>query len=145
MAQEILTVEIPDLADFRRSLRTVDRKLSTVFDRALRTAADPIRDMARTNYYEHYTRRTGRSIQGIKSATRRGAVAVTLGDTRRPYLLGQEHGGGPEFPQFGEPRAEGLFFWPAYRAGVEEIEERVDKAIGRAVKVLQDRLPPAAI
>ena len=144
VAQELLTVKIDGLDDFRRSLRAADRKLSTVFDRELRKAADPIRDAARVGYYRHYRRRSGRSIQGIKSATRRGSVALTLGDARRPWLLGQEHGS-DQYPQFGPHRAEGLFFWPAYYAGVETIEERVADAMDSAVKGLQDRVQAGAL
>ena len=144
---ETLSVQIPGLEDFRKTIRVVDRKLSSAFDRELRTAADPIRDKARAGYYQHsWQRVTGKSIQGIKSATKRGAVALTLGDARRPYLLGQEFGAGPEHPQFPPFLGpEGRFFFPAYHAGVEEIEERVGDAMGRAVKVLQDRLAAGAI
>ena len=133
-------MSIPGLADFRRDIRAADRKLATAFDRALRTAADPIRDNARERYYGAYQRVSGRSIQGIKSATRRGAAALTLGDARRPYLLGQEWGSGGLYPQFGPRRGGGLFFWPAYVEGVDQIEERVADAMDTAVDVLKGRL-----
>ena len=146
-------ISIEGLADFRRDLRVADRQVTRAFNKALRTAGDPIVSDAK-NFYEHgnpdsawphpWRVRTGRSLRGIRTEVHYGGVAVVLGGSRYRHLLGQEWGSF-QWPQFGPPRGRwhadsdaeaGTFFWPAYMAGVENLIYDVEFAMQEAIDTL---------
>ena len=159
-------IRIEGLREFQRDLADADKQLRRDFNKVLRTAADPIVRDARKFYYAGhnlgagfagYTRRTGRSVSGIKSGTHFGGVAVVLdgGPKKYRHLLGQEWGSYVHPERFGAPRGRwhspdvnpgdsGSFFWPAYRRGVNKATDDVLDALDRAVRTLSGRNRGAA-
>ena len=125
-------VEVRGLAQFRRDLRSLDRKYRAGLDRELKRAAQPIARAARAAYRRIHPRRAGGkgSQRGIRAAGGAAGVRVVLGGSRYPYLLGQEWGG--RQPQFPAPARGGYFFWPAIRDGADDVAESVQVVIDRA-------------
>ena len=150
-------IRIEGLADFQRDMRSADVTLRREFNKILRTAGDPIIEEAQRLYYQGnpasawphgWGRRTGRSLRGIKTKTHFGGVALELGGGRYRYLLGQEWGS-YAYPQFGPPRGasgdgRGTFFWPAYKAGLADVQRNVLSAMSRATATLAGRSRGAA-
>lgn len=147
-------VQIEGLHEFLRDLGDADRSLRIEFNRIIRSVGAPIVADAQRRYYGAggYERHTGKSLAGIKVATHFGGAVVSLGGGRLRYLLGQEWGSF-QYPQFGEPRGRwhaasddeaGTFFWPAWRAGVDDATDKVAAAVTRARDTIAGRNRGAA-
>ena len=129
-------VSVEGLADLRRDVRAFDKKLGYKLDNQLKKAAAPIRDQARRNYYEFYTRRRGRSpIGGITAVVTGGFVGLRLGGARYPYLLGQEWGSDrhPQFFRAADATTDGVFFWRAVQDGMADLTGEMERAVDEAV------------
>ena len=149
-----ITVHIEGLAEFQKDIGRADKVAKRQFNKAMRSAGDPIIAEARNLYYagghglrpQGWGRRTGRSLRGIRTTTHFGGIAIELGGSRYPYLLGQEWGSFVH-PQFGPPRGgnfttqdnAGTFFWPAWVGGREQLETRVMLVLDEAVAILAGR------
>ena len=154
---EQAAIQIEGLSEFLRDIGTADRQLRVEFNRLLRAAADPIVADARRFYYgghnlgygfAGYRRRTGRSVEGIRSETHFGGVAVVLAGSRKRFRhLPAQEWGSYVLPQFGPPRGKwhsadaepgdsGSFFWPAYRLGLDQLTDDVADALDTAVATI---------
>lgn len=139
-------IQIEGLSDFLRDLGDAQRELRKDFNRAFRGAGDEIVEDARARYYDHYTRRTGRTpVGGIKTETHFGGVAVRLGGGKWGRYINAQEWGSNRSAQFGPARGRssptasgepGTFFWPAYVAGRDQVSARVFAALDEAVATL---------
>ncbi|MDE0194540.1 MAG: hypothetical protein OXP08_03240 [bacterium] len=147
--EAFLSVDVEDVADFRRALGRADAKLRRDFDRPIRRFGATVRDDARARYRGRYRQGTSgrgrRSVAGITSALAFGEVKVTLNrDGSRPWLVGQEWGGyAARFHPGGMPQIRGggsgvggTFLWPAKTAAEAVLDREVTKVVDDVIDVL---------